>query len=139
MSDQPLDQTTFVDSVELREDSNLPPSTKNSTHPPIEKVAPPPKPPKKPIPLPFLIGGVVLIFFVILLVAALLMPRSSSQNGQTDPQATQTPMIGEPLPQNVKKSIDELDASIKESDPQNNDLPFPPVNFQLHLVPPPLE
>lgn len=135
MSDQPVDQTTFVESVELRDESQP-----ASTHPAhsevvVEEQNTAPTVTKKKNRLPFLVISGIL-FFILLLVVLYSLPRTNRGNSPAHPTASDSPSIGKPLPSELQKSIDAMSTTIQDSDPSNNDLPFPPVNFQLHLVPP---
>ncbi len=134
MSDQPIDQTTFIESTALRDEEKKPtPSLKKHD----EEAPTTPKPGdtvKKP-PLPLYIAvGVVTLLLLILAVSG----SQTKKRGTKDalPQASQVPGTSSTLPDDLQKAITTLDADIKAADPQNNDLPFPPVNFSLHLKTP---
>lgn len=136
MSDQPIDQTTFVESVGLQDDASNTSTPTPKLTAAVDDTEKPMQPVKKRLPTSFKILGGVLIFFIILLVLAFTLPRSSSIHNGNTPAATDSPSIGKPLPESLQKSIDTMQSTIQSSDPSSNDLPFPPVNFQLHLIPP---
>lgn len=126
-----IDQTDFSEIAPITEDNSTP-IAPSITPEPDETVK---KPIKKPIPLPFLLAGILGVILLVALVAISLTPKTNNQT-QTNPTASATPVTQSNLPPDLQKAISTLKDDIKDADPQANDLPFPPVNFQLHLVAP---
>ena len=142
MSDSNLDQTGFIEQAALQEDASAPSIKTNHSGPSIqapESETPTPVAKKKGLPPLALVAlGIVGIFVFLLIIVAVLSPKTGTGGQLTAGQATPTPTPQASLPPQLQKSIDTLTDDISSADPQNNDLPFPPVNFQLHLVPPPV-
>lgn len=126
-----LDQTTFSESAPLMNGTGTPTPPKPAH--PVPEVEPEVKRPiKKPIPLPLLAGGVLITIIVVASAVTMLSPKQPVDGGNGEIKATATPTTSN-IPPDLEKAISSLDADVKAADPQANDLPFPPVNFQLHL------
>lgn len=130
-----LNQTTFQETEPIFEKPSLPQATTTVRQFSDEEEMPESKPVSaKRKNTPLIIVGVG-IFFLLLLSILLLMAKPTKRRIQT---ATALPS---PTPQTqaqtqLQREVDQLDTDIKSADPQNNSLPFPPVNFNLHLKPP---
>ncbi len=129
----PLDQTVFGEAAPLMDQNG-----EEKKPLPVKEVPPVETKPstKKPIPLPLLLGGIVVLILLVAAVSVVLLPRASQPVQTSETQASATPSIASNLPQELQKAMASLETDIKEADPQANDLPFPPVNFQLHLLTP---
>ncbi len=132
LTQESLDQTAFSESAPMMDQNgeSKPPVAKktDSEDKPEEK-----RPIKKPIPLPLMAGGVLLVVILISFLAITFMPKEQAGPNDGGPEATATPGVVSNLPPELQKAITSLGEDVKEADPQANDLPFPPVSFQLHL------
>jgi hypothetical protein len=125
-----LDQTTFSESAPLMNGTGTAqtPTKPSEPEPKLESK----RPIKKPIPLPLLAGGILIVIIVVASAITMLSPKEPTDGGNGEIKATATPTTSN-IPPELEKAISSLDADVKAADPQANDLPFPPVNFQLHL------
>lgn len=122
MSDQ-FDQTSFGETQPMFEPAGLPQAPVTAATAPIAK------PSKKINPLIILTVAVV-IMAAITVTAMLFTPQ---QKTRTPIQATAVPSSTPTVAGPMQSAIDDLESDIKKADPLTNDLPFPPVNFNLHL------
>lgn len=133
MSDQvtdTMDQTTFSESAPMTTEDGVKKTVPKKEPAPEEPVK---RPIKKPIPLPLLIVAIVAVLLVVVLVAAVFRPRTPLSTQITTGEPTPTPVTTSNLPIELQKAITTLSQDIEGADPKINDLPFPPVNFGLHL------
>ncbi|PWU22500.1 hypothetical protein C5B42_05795 [Candidatus Cerribacteria bacterium 'Amazon FNV 2010 28 9'] len=124
MSDENFDQTSFVDHTSLSAEATLP----TDVHPRIEEKVVTPKKKLNPI---FIIVSILVGVVLLSLVLAVFTTSSSTSQLQPTPSAIPSSSPGVVGP--MQATINQLKKNVQYADPQNNDLPFPPVNFSLHL------
>lgn len=132
MSDM-LDQTSFIEDQVRDSAPSLPHASQ--AMPVMKDDEGEETTPKKPVrkPSPLLLIGIVLIILIVIVVAVVEALPKKEQSVTVTPngvEATSAPLV----PSAVQKSIDDLKSDVKQADPLTNDLPFPPVNFGLHLT-----
>ncbi len=131
MSDM-LDQTSFIEDQVRDSAPGLPHASQAM---PVvndeEDETTPKKAVRKPSPL-MLVGIVAIILIVILVAIVAAMPKKQGALSviPTGVEPSSAPLV----PSAVQKSIDDVRNDVKQADPLSNDLPFPPVNFKLHLT-----
>lgn len=129
-----LEQTAFSEAAPLMDADG---GQRKTTKPAAKSLAE--EAPKRAVKKPnllLLLGTGLVGILVLLSVAAILMPRVPRESSSDGPNVSETPSPASKLPLELQKAIATLADYIKDADPQANDLPFPPVNFQLHLKTP---
>lgn len=125
------DQTSFVESLDFHDDQSsqgtarTPPADKEN-----EKLTTQRK--KKTSPLIILLILLFSLFLTIMITTVVFIPRVINPQTSFTP-TPQTEQNKSNLPEALTKSIKALEDSVTLADPLTNELPFPPVNFQLHL------
>lgn len=125
------DQTSFVESLDFHDDqssqgtAHTPPTDKEK-----EKLTTLHK--RKTSPLVILLILFFSLFLTIMITMVVFIPNIANPQTSSTP-TPQTEQNKSNLPDALTKSIKALEDSVTLADPLTNELPFPPVNFQLHL------
>jgi hypothetical protein len=126
MSDQ-FDQTSFAGEQPIREDGITP------HQPHVQQTVEVPLVPKKPMDKKvMLIIGLSIFTLLSFLLLALINPKPPG-TPQVNTTPSPTPLLETGPTTKLGQEIKELQDNIKSADPLQNELPFPPLNFHLHL------
>ena len=130
MTDQEFNQTTFSQDPNTLE----PTQVKTTTTPPPEveavtQTAPVTSKPKNKLPL--FLGLFVVLLLLTSIVAVLLIPNQTTSDGVQNDKPNNA-LIRTPTP--IEQMIQKIEAEAILADPNVNPLPFPPVNFGIHLL-----
>ncbi|HSW89906.1 MAG TPA: hypothetical protein VLH19_03460 [Patescibacteria group bacterium] len=89
--------------------------------------------PKKSNSKKLLLVAALVVTVLLIITSVLIQPKKKT----VSVGATPTPEVSNiPAPEGITKTVDELEKDVKASDPDANNIPFPPIDFTLHLASP---
>ncbi len=120
-------QTQFAEEQPLLEAEHIPTSATPSD---ISR-----EKPKHSIKKIALFGSLAFLFLILILAIAMRMTMRREGLRITE-LASPSPIAEKQVPSQLQQTLDLLHEDVEKADPSRNDLPFPPISFEIYIQKP---